>query len=163
MRRCALIYVHHDVPVTHELRAHAAAVLLPAAVVTGPSAAVLWAVPLVDAAADVEVTLPPAAHPRRVPGLRVRRAALRPGDVLSRLGVPVTSAEVTALRLAAVLPGDDAVVAVDRMIATGFTSLAAVRAAWRRRVGDQARPGPARSAPSPTVWPSHRRRRVYGC
>jgi hypothetical protein len=55
------VYVHHDVPVTHELRAHGAAVLLPAAVVSGPSAAVLWGLPLVDAAADVEVTLPPAA------------------------------------------------------------------------------------------------------
>ena len=121
------VYVHVDVPVTHGLRARAATLLLPDAVVTGASAAVLWGVPLATTWADVEVTLPPAAHARRIPGLRVRRAQLAAHDVLRRLDVPVTSAEATALRLAAVLPRVDAVVAVDRMIATGFASLATVR------------------------------------
>jgi hypothetical protein len=121
------VYVHCDVPVTHGLRARAATVLLPDAVVTGVSAAVLWGVPLANTWADVEVTVPPTAHPRRVPGLRVRRAQLAAHDVLRRLDVPVTSAEATAVRLAAVLPRVDAVVAVDRMIATGFVSLATVR------------------------------------
>jgi hypothetical protein len=121
------VYVHTDVPVTHELRAHAATLLLPGGVVTGRSAAVLWGVPLVTASADVEVTLPPMTHPRRIPGVRVRRALLRPHDVLRRLDVPVTSAEATAVRLAALLRGDDAVVAVDQMIATGFVSLATIR------------------------------------
>jgi hypothetical protein len=135
------IYVHSDVPVTHELRAHAAVLLLPAAVVSGASAAVLWGVPLVGCDADVEVTLPPAAHPRRIPGLRVRRALLRPVDVLPRTGVPVTSPEATAVRVAAVLPREDAVVAVDQLIATGFVSLEAVR---RRAAAGQG-PGSARA------------------
>jgi very-short-patch-repair endonuclease len=121
------VYVHCDVPVTHSLRATAAILLLPDAVVTGASAAVLWGVPLATTWADVEVTVPPTAHPRRIPGLRVRRARLAAHDVLRRLDVPVTSAEATAVRLAAVLPRVDAVVAVDRMIATGFVSLATVR------------------------------------
>lgn len=119
--------MHRDLPVSHGLRAQAATLLLPDAVVTGPSAAVLWGVPLANTWADVEVTLPPTAHPRRIPGLRVRRAQLRPHDVLRRLDVPVTSAEATAVRLAAVLPRVDAVAAVDRMIATGFVSLDTVR------------------------------------
>jgi hypothetical protein len=121
------VYVHRDVPLTHGLRAQAASLLLPAAVVTGRSAAVLWGVPLAGARDDVEVTLSPASNPRRIPGLRVRRALVRPSDVLHRLGAPVTSAEATAVRLAAVLPREDAVVAVDQMVATGSVSLAAIR------------------------------------
>lgn len=77
------VYVHRDVPVTHAVRAHAACVLLPAAVVTGRSAAVLWGVDLVAAEDDVEVTVPSSSHPHRLPGLCVRRANIsrerRPG------------------------------------------------------------------------------------
>jgi hypothetical protein len=135
------VYVHRDVPVTHALRAQAACVLLPDAVVSGVSAAVLWGVPLAGPWADVEVTLPPTAHPRRIPGLRVRRAHLDSHDVLRRLDVPVTSAEATAVRLAATLPRPAAVVAVDQIIATGFVSLATVR----RLAADGRGPGTARA------------------
>ena len=76
------VYVHRNVPVTHALRVQAAVLLLPDAAVSGASAAVLWGVPLVDTWADVEVTLPPTAHPRRVPGLRVRRAQVAAHDIL---------------------------------------------------------------------------------
>ena len=51
------VYVHRDVPVDHELRARAACVLLPAAVVTGRSAAVLWGVDLCGPEDPVEVTV----------------------------------------------------------------------------------------------------------
>jgi hypothetical protein len=129
------VYVYCDVPVTHALRARAAIVSLPDAVVTGRSAAVLWGVPLAGTWKDVEVTQPPHAHPRRIPGLRVRRAHLAPFDILRRLDVPVTSAEVTALRLAATLPQTDAVVAVDQMIATGFVSLWTIRQLAERMRG----------------------------
>jgi hypothetical protein len=43
------VYVHACVPVTRALRARAATVLLPDAVVTGRSAAVLWGVHLAGA------------------------------------------------------------------------------------------------------------------
>jgi hypothetical protein len=135
------VYVHRDVPVTHGLRAHAAALLLPAAVVTGRSAAVLWGVPLVGPLDDVEVTVPASAHPRRISGLKVRRAAVHSSDVLRRLGVPVTSVAATAARLAAALPHEDAVVAVDQLIATGFVSLATVR----RHASGVRGPGSARA------------------
>jgi hypothetical protein len=121
------VYVHAAVPVTHSLRAKAASVLLPDAVVTGCSAAVLWGADLADADDDVEVTLPPTAHAHRMPGLRVRRAALAPDQRTRRRGVPVTTAAATALRLAACLPTDDAVCAVDRLIATGVVDLEPVR------------------------------------
>lgn len=122
------VYVHRDVDVTHAVRAHAACVLLPFAVVSGASAAVLWGVDLATGDDDVEVTVPPGAHPARVPGLRVRRAALKKGDRTWRRGVPLTSPEVTAVRLAGLLPGDEAVVAVDRMVDTGHADLGRVRA-----------------------------------
>ena len=121
------VYVHCRQPVTHELRARAAVVLLPSAVVTGRSAAVLWGVDLAGPGDDVEVTVPPSAHPRRVPGLIVRRAALPLGQLSRRLDIPVTSAEATAVRLAGSLREDDAVVAVDQLIATGVVDLGPVR------------------------------------
>ena len=53
------VYVAADRPVTHALRARAAAgVLRPGAVVTGRSAAVLWGVDLATADDDVELVLP---------------------------------------------------------------------------------------------------------
>jgi hypothetical protein len=126
------VYVHRDVPVTHGLRAAAAAFCLPDAFVTGCSAAVLWGVDLVGPEADVEVTVPPTAHQRRIPGLVVRRAALLPEDLWRRSDVPVTTAEATAVRVAGLLPGDDAVAAVDRLVSpsTGSSSEGASSRAW---------------------------------
>ena len=122
------VYVHRDVPVTHELRAAAACLLLPDAVVTGRSAAVLWGVPLAATWEDVELTLAPSAHACRMPGLRVRRARLAAEHRWGRSGIPVTTPEATAVRLAACLPGDDAVIAVDQMVATGIVDLLPIRA-----------------------------------
>lgn len=122
------VYVHRDLPDSHALRARAAAgVLLPGAVVTGPSAAVLWSVELAGVDDDVELTLPPGSHPVRVAGLRVRRSRLPAGSLQRRRGVRVTSPEVTAVRLAGSLPPDDAVVAVDRMVREGAADLQMVR------------------------------------
>lgn len=122
------VYVHRDVPLTHEMRARAACVLLPFAVVTGRSAALLWGVDLAGASDDVEVTVPARSHPNRIPGLRVRRAALPFEHRSHRRGIPVTSPEATAVRLAGLLPGDAAVVAVDQLIDTGYADLRRVRA-----------------------------------
>jgi len=121
------VHVHRDVPLTHELRARAACVLLPRAVVSGRSAALLWGVDLAGADDDVEVTVPPGSQPTRVPGLRVRRAALPDGHRTIRGGVPVTSPEATAVRLAGLLPGDEAVIAVDRMVHVARADLGLIR------------------------------------
>jgi hypothetical protein len=115
------------VPVTHELRAKAACLLLPAAIVTGCSAAVLWGVDLAGPLDDVEVTLPHGSGVRCLPGLRVRRASIPRDHRWRRADIPVTTAAATTLRLAACLPGDDAIVAVDRMVAAGIVDLAPVR------------------------------------
>ena len=117
------VYVHRGTDVTHEVRARAAALRVPGAVVTGWSAAALWGVDAGPADADVEVTVPPDAHPARVRGIRSRRAALDDRDVGRRRGIPVTTPEATAIRLAAVLFLDDAVVAIDQLIATGVVDL----------------------------------------
>lgn len=122
------VYLHRDVPVTHLERVRAATLLLPAAVVTGRSAAEVWGVDVATAEDDVEVTVPPGMHQRRGPGLLVRRATVPDRDRWRRLGLPVTTAGATAVRLAGLLPPVDAVVAVDRMIAMGATDLAEVRA-----------------------------------
>jgi hypothetical protein len=121
------VYGHAAVPVTHELRCEAACLLMPEAVVTGRSAAVLWGVDLAGPTDDVEVTLPPTAGHRRLAGLRVRRARIPVDHRWRRSGIPVTTAEATAVRLAACLPGDDAVRAVDQLIATGVADLEPIR------------------------------------
>jgi hypothetical protein len=136
------VYADRDVEVSHAIRAGAAARwVVPGAVVTGRSAAVLWGVDLADADDEVELTLPPGAHPRRVPGLRVRRAALPGEHITRRSGVPVTTPAATALRVASMPGHDDAVVAVDRLVATGLVELAAIRALADVAIG----PGSARA------------------
>jgi hypothetical protein len=122
------VYVHRDVPITHRIRAHAACVLLPEAVVTGRSAAVLWGVDLAGTDDEVEVTVPPRSHPRRLAGLRVRRAVVPRAHRWRRRGLPVTTSAATAVRLAGLLEGDAAVIAVDQMVAAGVVDLADVRA-----------------------------------
>jgi hypothetical protein len=122
------VYAHAEMQVTHALRTRVAAQLVvPEAVVTGRSAAVLWGVELAGPDDDIELTLPPSAHPRRIPGVRVRRAHLRPEHVRRRRGVLVTSPEMTAVRVAGSLPRDDAVAAVDQLIATRLVDLTSVR------------------------------------
>jgi hypothetical protein len=122
------VYVHREVPDSHELRARAACVLLPRAVVSGRSAAVLWDVDLAGTDDEVEVTLPPGFHAVRVPGVRARRAAMPRKQRTVLRGTPVTTPEATAVRLAGLLPGDEAVVAVDRIVATRSARLDDVRA-----------------------------------
>jgi very-short-patch-repair endonuclease len=123
------VHVAADVPVTHALRARAAAgVLRPGAVVTGRSAAVLWGVDLAGPEDDVELTLPPDAHPVRTAGVRVRRAVLDPRRVCTHRGVRVTDPVATTVALAAALPLEEAVVAVDRMTVSRIAGLAEVRA-----------------------------------
>jgi very-short-patch-repair endonuclease len=122
------VYVHVDHPVGHALRARvAAAMVVPGAVVTGGSAAVLWGVDLGTADDEVELTVPPSWHPRRTRGIRVRRATLPSAHVQRRHGVSVSTPAATAVRLAASLPGDNGVVAVDRLVVAGLTRLDEVR------------------------------------
>jgi hypothetical protein len=102
--------------------------VVPGSAVTGRSAAVLWGVDLAGPEEEVELTVPPTCHPRRVPGVRVRRAHLAAEGLQRRGGVPVTAAGATAVRLAGSLAPDDAVVAVDQLIATGAVDLEPIRA-----------------------------------
>jgi hypothetical protein len=122
------VYVDATVPDTHRLRARAAAALLvPGAVVTGVSAAVLWGVDVVGVNDDVELTVPPGSHPRRHPGLVVRRTVVPEEDVRIEAGVRVSTPEATLLRLARALPRDDAVVAADWLIRVTGIDLEALR------------------------------------
>jgi very-short-patch-repair endonuclease len=123
------VYVDARVPDSHRLRARAASlVLLPGAVVSGLSAAVLWGVDLADERDDVEVVLPPGSHPRRIPGVRVRRLPLDPADVRVLDRVRLVSPELATVRAASLLDPDDAVVAIDRMAAAKLVDLEALRA-----------------------------------
>ena len=119
-----------ELTVTHALRARAAAgVLLPHAVVSGASAAVLWGLEdLAPTDAPVELTVPPHTPRSRAPGLVVRRRELPVRHVRPVAGVRATSPELTALELATRLPPDDGVVLLDRFVAARLTTLMTLRA-----------------------------------
>ncbi|NEM05226.1 DUF559 domain-containing protein [Geodermatophilus normandii] len=124
------VYACTTVDLTHVLRARSAAVfVVPGAVVTGRSAAALWALDLAGPEEDVELTVPPDRPASRVLGVRVRRAALPAGQVTRRYGVPVTTAAATAVAVAANGRLDEAVVVLDRFVAARVVDLATVREA----------------------------------
>jgi very-short-patch-repair endonuclease len=134
------VYACADLTVTHELRAAAVTrLLLPGAVATARTAAVLWDVGLAEATDDVEVTVPPSSRAGRVPGVRVTRRALSGEETTGRRGTPVTTPLRTALDLARIVPLDDAVIALDRLLATGLVFAEEVRAAEAGATGRDCR------------------------
>ena len=134
------VYVCSCVPVTHAVRARAAcSILLPGAVVSGPSAAVLWGIEAVSAADDVELTVPPGRTLTAVRGIRVRRRVLATGTAVLRSGVQVTKALATALDLARELPAEDAVVFLDQFAARRLVRLDELRAAAELATGPRCR------------------------
>ena len=140
------VYACSTVPHTHEVRARAAAsVLLPGAVVSGRSAAVLWGLDLAAADDPVELTVPPGAPACTVPGVRVLRRALNPGDIVE-LAVRRTSPAATAVALSRVGTLDEAVVLVDRFVATGRVHLVDVQACAATATGRGCRQARAAAA-----------------
>ena len=130
------VYACSTLPVTHRLRARAAAgLLLPHAVVSGRSAAVLWGADLAEAEDPVECTIEAGRRSGAVRGLRVSRRALPREDVVRRDGVLVTSPVRTALDLGRTEPPEEAVVCVDAFLRSGRVTLEEVRAAARTLTG----------------------------
>ena len=128
------VYACAEVVVTHELRAVAAArLLVPGSVVAERSAAVLWGVPLAERDDDVDLAVPPGSTLSVVPGVRMRRRSLP--RVITRQGVRTTTAATTAVDLARTGPLDEAVVVIDRLVASGATDLDAVVAASAQVTG----------------------------
>jgi hypothetical protein len=121
------VYVCTCVEVSHTLRAAAATLLVPDAVVTGRSAAVLWGVDAADAQDEVELTVEPGGSVTAVRGIRVRRRVLPSGTTTVRRRVRMTTPVATALDVARDLPLDEAVTLLDRLVARGVVSLDDVR------------------------------------
>jgi len=121
------VYVHRDVELTHALRARAAALHWPDAVVTGRSAAALWGAPLASAAEHVELTRPLGTHPVRTAGVRVRRREVDGRHQEQHAGVWVTTREATAVDLAGRPPLVEAVAAVDQLVTVSGADLDEIR------------------------------------
>lgn len=130
------VYACASLPVDHRLRSQAAArLLLPGAVLSGRSAAVLWGVDLAGPDDDVECVLPLSCRAGTVRGVRVTRRAVPTGDVVTRAGVPVTTPLRTALDLARIQPLDEAVIALDQFLRIRRLAVADVRLAADRLTG----------------------------
>nr|WP_204331571.1 DUF559 domain-containing protein [Geodermatophilus sabuli] len=127
------VYACTSLPVTHLTRTLAVTrVLLPGAVASGRSAAVVWGVDLVGPEDDVECTLPRGCRAGAAAGVRGNRRELAFDDVTVHRGVPVTTPLRTALDLGRIRPADEAVVALDRFLRAGAVSRADV---WAAAVG----------------------------
>jgi hypothetical protein len=129
------IYACAGLPVTHLVRVVAAALLVPDAVVSGRSAAVLWGLPEAERDDEVELTVPPGSTVSRVSGIRVRRRFLSPAQLTRRGRIRVTTPEVTAIDLARTGSLESAVVLIDRFVAEGVTDLVGVRSAAEEVTG----------------------------
>jgi very-short-patch-repair endonuclease len=122
------VYACSSLEITHTVRAMAVSrLLLPAGVLCGRSAAVLWGVALADADDDVECVVPPDCRSGAVPGVRLTRRAFSPSEVTGRRDLRVTTPLRTALDLARIRPREEAVVALDRFLRSGLVPLADVR------------------------------------
>ncbi len=136
------VYVPAGTELTLPVRVRAALALVPGAVVSGRTAARLLGVDLGPVGSEpVEVTVPSIRGGWSVPGVRVRRRDLPDGSVTLVDGVPVTSAVVTAVDLAARLPHGNAVAVLDQFVAARLVGLPGLRAEAVGRSG----PGSARA------------------
>ncbi|TYP89791.1 DUF559 domain-containing protein [Blastococcus xanthinilyticus] len=118
------VYADAALPLTVGLRVTGAALLCPpGAVFSGRTAAhLLGATALADVGMPVEVTVDPAGRFGPVTGLRIRQAALAPGDVVRVGSRRCTSPVRTALDIARTEPLLDAVPALDVLLADGVVA-----------------------------------------
>lgn len=130
------VYACASLAVDHRLRARAAVrLLLPGAVLSGRSAAVLWGVDLAGPDDDVECTVPLTCRAGTAQGVRVTRRTLPPEDVITRGGGRVTTPLRTALDLARIQPLEEAVVALDQFLRVRRLSFADLRIAAAQLTG----------------------------
>lgn len=124
------VYACASLPVTHHRRARAVArLLLPGAVLSGRSAAVLWGVDAASPDDPVECTLHPGRRAGAVRGVDVTRRHLPDDDVVQRHGVRVTTPLRTALDLGRIQPPDEAVVCLDQFLRSRLVTLTELRTA----------------------------------
>lgn len=133
------VYADPSLPVDHQLRSRAVALLLPEGAAIGGYSAAAWHGAPFAAVTDPVTVVGPAdlvwAGPR---GVRVHRSQGPIDLVRDADGVPVTSPLRTAWDVAALEPLGTAVAAIDAMVRTGAVSiadLASLCAAGTRRWG----------------------------
>jgi hypothetical protein len=108
------VYASASLPNDHMLKVWAAALILPkGAAIAGRSAAHLWGANLKDLDDRVEVHASRGYGPVR--GLIIHTGNLDPGEVVTRRGIPVTTALHTTWDLALNLPELDAVAWIDNL------------------------------------------------
>jgi hypothetical protein len=118
------VYADPGLPLDHQLRCRAVALLLPAGTAIGGHSAAAWyGAPFAGAHDPVTVLRPAGVEWKGPREAKVHRTDLDVADVVDRDGVPVTSATRTAWDLAALEPLGTAVAALDAMVAAGAVTL----------------------------------------
>lgn len=115
-------------------------------VASGPSAALVWGLDLLQQRALHEVTVARDRSRARWPATTVRRRDLADADVTVRDGLPVTTPLRTALDVLRDLPLPDAVVVVDAALRAGLLSEAALLRAVAALPAGVGRPRAVRAA-----------------
>jgi hypothetical protein len=123
------VYADPALPLTHRLRSAGVALLLPpGTAIGGHSAAAWYGAPFAGVSDPVTVIRPPGIEWKGPREVRVHRAVLLPGDVVTRDDVPVTTPLRTGWDTAALEPLGTAVAALDAMVRAGAVDLGALRA-----------------------------------
>jgi very-short-patch-repair endonuclease len=128
------VYSPAGIPVTHQLRCAAAALILPPeAVLTGRSAATLRGVPLARTHDPVELVVPESVRVFRRSGLDIRRTDLRADDADTWHEIGLASSARMGLDLLLDRPLPDAVADLDAVLRAGIVNRAELRRLLRTR------------------------------
>ncbi|MEA2446301.1 MAG: hypothetical protein QOJ12_3597 [Thermoleophilales bacterium] len=118
------VYACASLAVTHQLRTRAVTgLLVPGAIASGRSSAVLWGIDLAGPDDDVECAVPAGTRAGAVAGVRLTRRPVGPAEVVQRDGIPSTAPLRTALDFARIRPLEEAVVCLDQFLQPGLVFL----------------------------------------
>lgn len=131
------VYADPALPDDHQLRARAAALLMPPDAAIGGRSAAAWFGAPFSAVSDPVLVVAPKASPWDGPrGVRVHRTDLRPDEIWTTVdGTRITTVERTAWDVAALETIPTAVGLIDGMLRDGRLTEEALDDEWARRPG----------------------------
>ena len=132
------VYADARLPLDHELKARAAALVIPSsAAITGVSAAWFWGARLASPNDPVDIVAMPGRRVGVADEIRVRTSPVPPADTDMLSGIRLTTPVRTAWELALRLPLAEAVAYGDALARLGRIDLASLDSYLRHRAGQR--------------------------